>query len=229
MNERIDDIGGGIRIIQRSDLFAYGTDAALLSNFVSVHNNDRVIDLGTGTGFIPLALSQRRRLQKVVALELQPVLIDSCRRSVELNGLEALIQVVEGDIRKVRDIFPSESFDLATCNPPYMPVTDSLINLREPVAIARHEIYCQLEDVVAAFAWLVRFGGKASLVHRPHRLGDIIFLLRSYNLEPKRMQLVYPRPDKDANIVLVEAEKGAKPGLKALPPLVLRAGENKNG
>jgi tRNA1(Val) A37 N6-methylase TrmN6 len=105
-----------------------------------------------------------------------------------------------------------------------MPVTGAKTNLRESVAIARHELCCQLKDVIDAFAWLVRFGGKAALVHRPHRLGDIICLLRKANLEPKRVQLVYPRPGKEANIVLVEAEKGAKPGLKILPPLTIRAG-----
>ncbi|MDD3072831.1 MAG: tRNA1(Val) (adenine(37)-N6)-methyltransferase [Eubacteriales bacterium] len=222
MTERIDDIGGGLKLIQQEGLFALGTDAVLLSKFASLYANDRVIDLGTGTGSIPLMLTLRKELSYIAALELQPELAALCRRSVELNKLNHLIEVIAGDIRKVHDVFPAESFDLATCNPPYMPVTGSLINARKPVAIARHELCCQLEDVVKAFAWLVRYGGKAALVYRPQRLGDIFCLLREHGLEPKRLQFVYPRPGKEANIVLVEAEKGAKPGLRTLPPLTLR-------
>jgi|SRR5690554_103567 len=222
MTERIDDIGGGLKLIQRTDLFAFGTDAVLLSKFATLHTNDRVIDLGTGTGLVPFMLSMRKKINHAVALELQPALADLCRRSVRLNKLEGLIHVVEGDIRTVRDILPPESFDLAVSNPPYMPITGAKLNRQEPVSIARHEICCQLEDVVRAFAWLVRFGGKVALVHRPQRLSDIIFLLRGHRLEPKRIQLVHPRPQREANILLVEAEKGAKPGLRVLPPLILR-------
>lgn len=225
MKERIDDVGGGLRIIQRRDLFAFGTDAVLLSKFATLAAGDRVIDLGAGTGLIPFGLVQRKRPASITALELQPTLVQLCRRSVELNGLTDLIQVVQGDLREVRSFFAPESFDLATCNPPYLPVTGSLINARKPVAIARHELCCKLEDVIGAFAWLVRFGGKAALVHRPQRLADILCLFRDKGLEPKRMQLVHPRPGREANIVLVEAEKGAKPGLIVLPPLVIREGD----
>lgn len=225
MKERIDDIGGGLRIIQRTDLFSFGTDAVLLSEFASLSSGNQIIDLGTGTGFIPFALVQRKRPTGITALELQAALVQLCQRSVKLNGLTDIIQVVQGDIRQVRDLFPPESFDLATCNPPYLPITGSLLNSRQPFAIARHELCCKLEDVVKAFAWLLRFGGKAALVHRPQRLTDIFCLLRDHFLEPKRLQLVYPRPGRGANIVLVEAEKGAKPGLITLPPLVLREGD----
>jgi len=226
MTERIDDIGGGLKLIQREGLFALGTDAVLLSKFASLYANDRVIDLGSGTGSIPLMLTLRKELKNIVALELQPELAELCRRSVELNKLEQIIEVVAGDIRNISSIFPAESFDLAICNPPYMPVTRSQINSRQSVAIARHELCCQLEDVVKAFAWLVRYGGKAALVHRPQRLGDIFCLLREHGLEPKRLQFVYPRPGQEANIVLIEGEKGAKPGLRTLPPLILRGDDN---
>lgn len=226
MKERIDDIGGGLKVIQRTDLFSFGTDAVLLSKFVSIYKNDRVIDLGTGTGIIPFMLCQRTKPRAIVAYEIQQELVELCQRSVELNKLGEIISVVQGDIRQVRTDFAPESFDLVTCNPPYMPVTRSKLNVREPVAIARHELCCQLEDVAGAFSWLVRYGGKAALVHRPHRLGDIFCLLRNNGLEPKRLQLVHPRADREANIVLVEAEKGAKPGLITLPPLILRGDDN---
>jgi len=222
MKERIDDIGGGLQVIQRTDYFAFGTDAVLLSQFVSIYNKDRVIDLGSGTGLIPFMLLQRKKTCTIVALELQPALVELCQRSVNLNNLEHIVQVVQGDIRRVRELFAPESFDLVTSNPPYMPVSGSMLNALEPIAIARHELCCQLEDVVGAFAWLVRFGGKVALVHRPHRLGDILCLFRKHNLEPKRIQMVHPRLDREANIILVEAEKGAKPGLITLPPLILR-------
>jgi len=222
MTERIDCIGGGLKVIQRTNLFAFGTDAVLLGKFAGLRNNDRVIDLGTGTGIIPFMLMQRRKPKQVVALEIQEVFVDLCRRSVRLNQLESMITVVHGDIRNVRALFPAESFDLATCNPPYMQLTGSQLNVDESWSIARHELDCRLEDVAAAFAWLVRFGGKAALVHRPQRLGDIFCSLRSFGLEPKRLQLVYPQPDREASIALVEAEKGAKPGLKILPPHILK-------
>lgn len=222
MNERIEEIGGGLKIIQSPDLFSFGTDAVLLSKFVSLRKGDRVLDLGTGTGLIPFMLYQRRKLSNVVALELQPALVELCRKSINLNNLEDIIKVVQGDIRKVRILFPPESFDLVTSNPPYLPITGSLLNIKKGVAVARHELCCKLEDVVKAFSWLVRYGGKAALVHRPQRMADIIYLLRENGLEPKRIQLVFPRPKREANILLVEAEKGAKPGLQVLAPLIIR-------
>ncbi len=227
MTERIDDIGDGLKLIQRQDMFALGTDAVLLCKFASLYPGDRVIDLGTGTGAIPLLLSVRKKLNYIAGLELQPGLVALCWRSIKLNNLEKTIEVINGDIRTVHKTFPPESFDLATCNPPYMPVTGSPINATKSMAIARHELCCQLDDVMKAFAWLVRYGGKAALVHRPQRLGDIFCLFREYGLEPKRLQFVYPRPGQEANMVLVEAEKGAQPGLRTLAPLILR-GDDKN-
>lgn len=227
MTERIDDIGDGLKLIQREDMFALGTDTVLLCNFASLYTQDRVIDLGSGTGAIPLLLSARKKLMYIAALELQPELVDLCRRSIKLNNMEQMIEAIHGDIRKVQDIFPPESFDLAICNPPYMPVTGSLFNTNKSIAIARHELCCQLGDVMKAFAWLVRYGGKAALVHRPQRLGDIFCLFRENGLEPKRLQFVHPRRGMEANMALVEAEKGAQPGLRTLAPLILR-GDGKN-
>lgn len=222
MREQVDDLGGGLRIIRREGFFSLGTDAVLLSQFVSMRPADRIIDLGAGTGAIPLLLTQRIRVRSIVALELQPELAALCRRSVALNDLAGIIHAIEGDLRNVRALFPAESFDLAVCNPPYLAITGSQINPHLPMAIARHELCCNLADVAKAFAWLVRYGGKAALVHRPQRLGDIFCLFREQGLEPKRLQFVYPRPRQAANMVLIEAVKGAKAGLKILPPLTLR-------
>lgn len=223
--ERLDDLGGGLKIIQSRDVFAFGSDSILLSKFATIYNNDRVLDLGSGTGAISLLLSQRRQARLITALEIQPLLVDMMRRTVNLNNLASIIDVKQGDIREVRQIFPPESYDLVVANPPYMPVSQSQINLRQPVAIARHELSCSLQDVISAFSWLVRYGGKAAIVHRPHRLVDIFTLMRQHNLEPKRIQLV-AASGKTPVFVLVEGEKGAKSGLEVLPFLVLSGGED---
>lgn len=216
--ERLDDLGDGLKIIQGQHVFAFSSDSVFISKFVTLYNNDRVIDLGSGTGVIPLLLSKRKRLRLITALELQPLLVDMSRRTVLLNGLEGLIEVVQGDLRQIREIFNPECYDLAVANPPYMPVSRSRINLQQPIAIARHELCCSLEDTISAFSWLVRYGGKAAIVHRPERLVDIFALMRRYNLEPKRMQVVCASGKRPA-MVLVEGEKGAKPGLRMLSPL----------
>lgn len=226
MNEVIDQIGSGLKLIRRKDQFALGTDAVLLAKFVSLSSRDRVIDLGAGVGSIPLLLWARTRLKGIVALELQPQLAGLCRRSVKLNNLGDYIEVVEGDIRNSSALFPAGGFDLVVCNPPYQTISGAKVNARLPFALARHELSCNLADVVKASAWLVRFGGKVALVHRPQRLADIFTQFRTYKLEPKRLQLVYPRPGKEANIVLVEGMKGGKPGLRVLPPLILRGTES---
>lgn len=221
--ERLDDLGEGLSIIQGEEVFAFGSESVLLSRFATMYNNDRVMELGSGTGAISLLLSRRRRARLITALELQPLLVDMMRRTVSLNSLDSLIEVKQGDIRHVRELFPPESYDLVVANPPYMPVSQSQTNLRQPVAIARHELRCSLQDVIRGFGWLVRYGGKAAIVHRPHRLVDIFALMRQYNLEPKRIQLV-AAGEKKPVIVLVEGEKGAKSGLDVLPLRVLSGG-----
>lgn len=229
MNEEIDDIGGGLKLIRHRDQFALGTDAVLLSKFVALSTKDRVIDLGAGPGSIPLLLVSRCQPKEIVALELQPELAELCRRSIALNKLEHKIRVIVGDIRNSRSLFPPGSFDLVICNPPYTPVGGSIASPKLPIARARHELTCTLADIAVASAWLARFGGRIAMVHRPQRLGDIFMHFRKNKLEPKRIQFVHPRPGREANIVMIEAKKGGRPGLRVLPPLTLRGDDSNNG
>lgn len=220
-NERIDDLHrNGLKIIQNREVFSFTMDSVLLSSFAGVIKGDRVIDLGTGTGVLPLLIAGRKEVKEIIGLEIQEPLVDMATRSVELNNLNN-IKIIKGDIKDSINLFGSESFDVVVSNPPYMKGQRGEINALTTKAIARHEILCDLEDVVSNGAKLVKYGGKVALVHRTERLTDIFFNMRKYNIEPKRMRLIQPKIDKESNIVLVEGIKGAKPGLIPLPTLVV--------
>lgn len=218
--ERLDDLGNGMRIIQSRDKFAFSTDAVALADFVNLYKGDRVMDLGAGTGAVSLLMVGRKPLASVTGLELQPQLVDMAQRSAALNDLTH-VHFQEGDLRQVQKLFPPGSYDVVVSNPPYQPVGGLLQNQRTAFALARHELACTLEDIVSACAWLVRFRGKVALVHRPERLVDILSLMRKAQLEPKRLQFVFPKPGAVPVIVLVEAQKGARPGLLVMAPKIL--------
>ena len=221
-NERIDDLErNGYRIIQDNERFCFGMDAVLLSGFARVKDGAHVLDLGTGTGIIPILLEAKTNAAHLTGLEIQDDSADMARRSVRLNGLEGKIDIVTGDIKEAGSLFDAASFDVVTCNPPYMTDKHGLTNPSDAKAIARHEILCTLEDVVAQTAKLLRPGGNFFMVHRPFRLAEIIVLLRTYKLEPKRMQLVYPYADKEPNMVLLEANRGGKPRMTVEKPLII--------
>lgn len=221
-NERIDDLQrNGYRIIQDPDRFCFGMDAVLLSGFVRVKDKASVLDLGTGTGIIPLLLEAKTKAAHLTGLEIQSDSADMARRSVALNGLEEKIDIVTGDIREADKIFAAASFDVITCNPPYMIVQHGLKNPENAKAVARHEIFCTLEDVIMQTAKLLKPGGKFFLVHRPFRLAEIMTVLTKYRLEPKRMQLVYPFVNKEPNMVLLEAARGGRPRMTVEKPLIV--------
>ena len=221
-NERIDDLQrNGYRIIQNPEKFCFGMDAVLLSGFVRVKKGAQVLDLGTGTGIIPILLEAKTEAAHLTALEIQEESADMARRSVQLNGLEGKIDVVTGDIKEADQLFKAASFDVVTCNPPYMIGQHGLRNLEEPKAIARHEILCTLEDVVRNAAKLLKTGGSFFMVHRPFRLPEIITVMTQYKLEPKRMQLVYPYVDKEPNMVLIEGCRGGRPRMTVEKPLII--------
>ena len=210
-NERIDDLQrNGYRIIQNKDKFCFGMDAVLLSGFARVNPGDRVIDLGTGTGIIPILLEAKYEGEHYTGLEIQEEMAEMAARSVRLNGLEEKIDIVKGDICRARERLGLAVFDVVTCNPPYMNDAHGLKNPELPKAIARHEVLCTLEDVVRESAGILKPGGHFFMVHRPHRLIEIISTLVKYKLEPKRMKMVHPFVDKDANMVLIEAVRGGK-------------------
>ncbi len=223
-NERIDDLErNGYRIIQSRDGFCFGMDAVLLSGFAQVRPGERVLDLGTGTGIIPILLEAKTEGSHFTGLEIQPEVADMARRSVLLNGLHHKVEIVEGDIKEASARFAAASFDVVTSNPPYMNDAHGLKNPNERKAISRHEVLCTLEDVVGQAAVLVKPGGRFYLVHRPHRLAEIINVLTAWKLEPKRIKFVHPFIDREANMVLIEAVRGGRPMVKVEKPVVVFA------
>jgi tRNA1Val (adenine37-N6)-methyltransferase len=226
-NERIDDLQrNGYKIIQNPDKFCFGMDAVLLSGFARVNDGARVLDLGTGTGIIPILLEAKTKASHFCALEIQEESADMARRSVKLNGLEDKIDIITGDIKEASKLFALSSFDVITCNPPYMIGQHGIANPDAPKAIARHEILCTLEDVVKNAAKLLKTGGSFFMVHRPFRLAEIINVMTSYKLEPKRMQLVYPYIDREPNMVLIEGCRGGKPRMTVEKPLIVYKAPN---
>ena len=221
-NERVDDLQrNNYKIIQDPERFCFGMDAVLLSGFARAKEGDRVIDLGTGTGIIPILMEAKTKASDLIGLEIQPESADMAQRSVELNHLESKIRIVTGDIKEASSLFGAATFDVVTSNPPYMTEHHGITNEKSPKAIARHELLCTLEDVISQAAKLLRPGGSFYMVHRPFRLVDIMVLMRKYHLEPKRMKLVYPYIDKDPNMVLIEGLRGGRPRMTVEKPLVV--------
>lgn len=221
-NERLDDLmtENGLKIIQSREVFSFSLDAVLLSRFANIPKRGKIVDLCTGNGVIPMLLSTRTKAQ-IDAVEIQPRLADMARRSIEMNGLQEQIQVIEQDLRVYAKEAGNGVYDAVTVNPPYMPVTAGDQNENEHYAIARHEIHCTLNDVMQASARLVRPGGKVAMVHRPSRLLDIVETMRKWKLEPKRVQFVYPHANAEANMILIEAMRDGKPDIKLLPPIMV--------
>ena len=220
--ERVDDLHrNGFQIIQNGKLFCFGMDAVLLSGFAKVKEQGTALDLGTGTGIIPILLAAKTQGRHFTGLEISPTSADMAARSVLLNDLQERVEIVRGDIKEAGELFAPASFDTVTSNPPYMIGQHGLVNPDLEKAAARHEILCTLEDVVRAAAKLVRPGGSFFLVHRPFRLAEIIRTLSQYSLEPKRMQLVYPYVDREPNMVLIEAVRGGKPRMTVEKPLIV--------
>ena len=220
--ERLDDLDcKGYKIIQHKGRFCFGMDAVLLSDFADATEGQNVIDLGTGTGIIPILMEAKTKGRHFTGLEIQAESADMARRSIRYNGLEDKIDIVDGDIKEASLLFKKASFDVVTSNPPYMNNNHGLKNPELPKAIARHEVMCTLEDVVREAALLLKPGGKFYMVHRPHRLIEIIMTLKEYRLEPKRIRFVHPFVDREANMVLIEAARGGKTMVKVERPLIV--------
>ena len=238
--ERIDDLQrNGLGIIQKQNGFCFGMDAVLLSGFVRGKKGGTAVDLGTGTGIIPLLLSAKTDFAHFYAIEVQSVMAEMAARSVFLNGLEQKIDILQGDLREIlREkqeaafprVIPDETgtvrlsfgkFDAVTANPPYMKYAHGLQNPGEQKAISRHEVLCTLDDVCAAAGKLLKQGGHFYMVHRPQRLIEITEALTRYRLEPKRMKFVHPFLDREANMVLIDAVKSAGHECRVEPPIII--------
>lgn len=220
-NERVDDLQNGFYLIQDSEKFCFGMDAVLLSGFARVKEAETVLDMGTGTGIIPILLRSKTKGKHFVGLEIQKECADMAYRSVKYNKLDKEVEIVCGDIKEAADIFGAASFHVVTCNPPYMIGKHGLTNPYLPKAIARHEVLCTLEDVISQAAKLLKDRGRFYMVHRPFRLVEIMNTLVKYKLEPKRMQLVYPFIDREPNMVLIEALKGGNSRITVERPLIV--------
>lgn len=219
--ERADDLQNGYYVIQSPEKFCFGMDAVLLSGFAKIKKGQRVLDMGTGTGIIPILLRSKTPGEHFTGLEIQKECAEMARRSVVYNDLEKDIDIVCGDIKEAAEIFGAASFHAVTCNPPYMIGQHGLQNPYMAKAIARHEILCTLEDVVSQTAKVLKDRGRFYMVHRPFRLVEIFQVLSRYKLEPKRMQLVYPFKDREPNMVLIEALKGGNSRITVEKPLIV--------
>jgi len=219
-NERVDDLQyKGLRLIQKKTGFCFGVDAVLLANFADVRKNDRVLDIGCGTGIIALLAAAKKSPSCVIGLEIQDEMAEMAARSVQLNKMEHIIKIVRGDIKNSVELFGASTFDSIVTNPPYMNKGGGLVNPSDSKAISRHELLCTLEDVIHASSRLLIPNGRFSMVHRPDRLADIISLMRKYSIEPKQMRFVHPTPYKSPNLLLIGGIRGGKPLLKISDPL----------
>jgi tRNA1Val (adenine37-N6)-methyltransferase len=209
----------GLKIIQKKHGYRYSQDSLQLVDFACIKRNDEVIDLGTGSGVMALILAKRGLGKRIFGVEIQRELAELSRRNVRLNGFEEKIEIVEGDIRKIESLFPPGSFDYVITNPPYIETRSGLINPASQRALARHEILCDMNDVLEAMRYLLKPLKRSACVYPALRLGELIIRSKRKQLEPKRAQFVYPNPHEKAELVMVEFIKEGKPGLEILPPL----------
>lgn len=217
--ERIDDLQlKGLRLIQDKTGFCFGVDAVLLANFAKVKRGAKVVDLGTGTGIIPTLIAGKSEASEIIGVEIQEEVYEMATRSVKLNKLEDRVRIINADIKTIDKELEVHGYHVVTSNPPYMHM-DGIKNPNDKKAISRHEVLCNLEDVIRAASRLTMPKGKFFMIHRPTRLVDIIDLGRKYRLEPKQIQFIHPRANKAPNLMLVEFVKDGRPELKILDPL----------
>ncbi len=225
--ERTDDLERcGYRIIQNPDKFCFGMDAVLLSGYAFAKKGEKVLDLCTGNGIIPILMAAKYQAEHFVGIEIQCDVADMAKRSVDANGLSGRVNIIPADIKDAEDFLQAGIFDVVTCNPPYMIENHGIKNPDSPKAIARHEILCKFDDVARISARMLRPGGRLFLVHRPFRLTEIFETLTKHGLEPKRMKLVHPYVNKAPNMVLIEADLGSRRRLTVERPLIVYESPN---
>lgn len=226
-DERIDDLQcKGYQLIQKPKGFCFGIDAVLLSDFAKVKKGQKVLDLCTGSGVIPILLAAKTEGSAFTGLELQEAYADMADRSVRFNRLEDKVNIICGDVKDVKKLFSGASFPVVTVNPPYMTKQHGLTNLYEPKTIARHEVALSLEDVIAAASFVLPQNGSFFMIHKPFRLAEIFKVMKQHHIEPKRMRLVHPYVDKEPTMVLIEGLKGGRERITIEPPLIIYKAKN---
>jgi len=226
-NERIDDLQiGGLHILQNPDRFCFGMDAVLLSGFTSDHEKNlkadsSVLDLGSGTGILPILLSAKTHAGKLEGIEIMPGAADMANRSIKMNGIDSRVNIKCGDLKNISDYYKAGEFDVACSNPPYTKMGDGLLNEADDMVCARHEIHCDFNDVCRAAAYALKNKGRFYLVHRPYRLPELFETLRQNNLEPKVIRFVHSFIDKECTMVLIRSVKGGAAELRIESPLVI--------
>ena len=227
-NERIDDLDyKGMKIIQKKDGFCFGMDSVLISNFSKISKNNAVIaDIGTGTGIISILIAAKNRINKIYGFDIQEEMVEMANRSVELNNFKEKIEIIKANIVGLSESGYKNKFDYVITNPPYKKINTGLINDNEKKLISRHEVKCTLNDILYESANILKDKGTFYMVHRPERLPEIIVLMKKNRIEPKEIQFVYPKEDKQANLVLIKGIKFANPYLRILEPLIIY---DKNG
>ncbi len=228
-NEKIEDLGDkGLKIIQARDSYRFSVDSILLLNFIRVKKYEKIIDLGTGSGIIPLLLFGKRKGLSIYGIEIQKDLANMARRSVELNKLQNYITIIQEDFRNLKNIFKNQQFDVVVSNPPYISLGQGKINPSSSRAIARHEIKGDLEDIISVSNYLLKNKGRIYLIYRSTKLIKLVIALKKYGIEPKVIKFIHPQPGENANLVLLEGIKGGKKELKIQDPIFLnlRNGDN---
>lgn len=219
-NERIDDLQlKGLKIIQNPNWFCFGIDAVLLANYAEVKSKAKVVDLGTGTGIVPLLIYGKRNPSQIIGVEVQDAVADMANRSIELNNAGEIISIAHMNLKEAPKKLGKGKFDVVTSNPPYMPAGKGIVNPEDQKAISRHEILCDLEDVIRVGSELLNTSGKFFMVHRPLRLVDMLLLMRKYDLEAKNIRFIHPKPGKQPNLMLIKAIKKGSAELKIEKPL----------
>lgn len=223
-HERVDDLQiKGLHLIQNPAQFCFGVDAVLLAHYAAqtIKSNAKVLDLCSGNGIVPILLTAKSNAGHIIGLELQSNIVEMAKRSILLNNLQERISMVCENVRNAVTVLGKGVFDHITCNPPYKEAGGGIINEIDAVTIARHEIYCTLEDIIETSSLLLKPCGKLCMIHRPERLVDILTCMREYRIEPKRIRFIHPSPYKTANMVLIEGTKHGKTKLFLDPPLYI--------
>jgi len=222
-DERIEDLGyKGLKIIQSKDHYRFSVDSILLANFIKTKNYERIIDLGTGSGIIPLLLFGRKRGLSIYGIEIQKELANMAKRSVELNKLQNHITIIQEDLKSINKIFKNSQFDVVISNPPYISLGHGKINPLSSKAIARHEIKCNIEDIISASNYLLKNKGRIYLIYKSIKLIKVVVTLKKYGIQPKSIKFIHPSLEEQANLVLLEGIKGGKEELKIEPPLFFK-------